>query len=81
MNAWTAESKEGYRFPLEYLPAWCQVTGDYRLAELIAKGCKCYLVKSEEVLLLEIARINEQKKICEQQEKILQERLRRMRTE
>ena len=79
LNAWSAGSKEGYRFPLEYLPAWCEVTGDYRLAEMISKGCKCYLVKSEEVLLLEIAKLQEEKKRLSDTEKAIQERLDQLR--
>ena len=79
LNAWTAESKEGYRFPLEYLPAWCEVTGDYRVAELITKGCKCYLVKSEEVLLIEIAKIQEEKNRISKIEEAMQEKLKQLR--
>jgi len=81
LNAWTAESKEGHRFPVEYLPAWCEVTGDYRLLEFIAKGSKCYLVKSEEVLLLELAKIQERRRTYDRQEEALLERLKEMRDE
>lgn len=60
LNAWSAESKEGHRFPLEYLPAFCYATSDYTLADLIVRGCGCKLIKSEEVILLELARIDDE---------------------
>ena len=60
LNAWSAESKEGHRFPLEYLPAFCYATSDYTLADTIVKGCGCKLIKSEEVVLLELARIDDE---------------------
>lgn len=34
LDKWTRK-KDGYRFPLEYLPALCDVTGDYRLIYLL----------------------------------------------
>ena len=60
LNAWSAESKEGYRFPLEYLPALCYATTDYGLADMVVKACGCKLIKSEEVVLLELARIDDE---------------------
>ena len=60
LNSWSAESKEGHRFPLEYLPAFCYATSDYTLAEVIVKGCDCRLIKSEEAILLELARIDDE---------------------
>lgn len=36
LNCYTAESKEKHRFPLAFLPAFCQVTGDRRALECVA---------------------------------------------
>ncbi|TWH45926.1 hypothetical protein [Sporomusa sp. KB1] len=53
LNAWTAAAKE-HRFPLEYAPAFCRVTGDYRVLEAIAQASGCTVRKSEEVIMLEL---------------------------
>jgi hypothetical protein len=37
LDAWTAESRPGHRFPLEYLPAWIRETGDYSLLKIICE--------------------------------------------
>ncbi|MDR1702482.1 MAG: hypothetical protein LBR56_06880 [Sporomusaceae bacterium] len=62
LNTWTAESKETHRFPMEYGPAFCWATGDYGIAELFSKVCGGSFIKSEEVILLELARIEEAKR-------------------
>lgn len=69
LYSWTAESKEGHRFPLEYLPAFSWATGDLGLAEGVAKRCGGRLVKGEEVVLLELARIAEKKRQVEEEHK------------
>ncbi|MCL4514708.1 MAG: hypothetical protein M1379_03850 [Firmicutes bacterium] len=81
LNSWTADSKEGHRFPVEYLPAFCWATGDYELIEAIVKACGCYLIKSEEVVLLELARIDEKKRQLQQREKQVRQYLDQMRKE
>jgi hypothetical protein len=60
LNSWSAESKDGHRFPLEYLPALCYAAGDYGLADMVVEACGCKLIKSEEVILLELARIDDE---------------------
>jgi len=37
LDAWTAESRPGHRFPLEYLPAWIRETGDYSLLKIVCE--------------------------------------------
>lgn len=59
LNAWTADSKEGHRFPLEYLAAFCWATGDYTVIEMVAKGCGCHLTKGREVVLLKMAQLDD----------------------
>ena len=73
LYSWTAESKEGHRFPLEYLPAFCWATGDLGLAEGVSKRCGAKLVKGEEVVLLELARIAEKKRQAEEERKRMEE--------
>ena len=37
LDAWTAESKEGHRFPLAYTPAWCWAVGSTRIVDHLAQ--------------------------------------------
>ncbi|MEW6490517.1 MAG: hypothetical protein AB1578_21720 [Thermodesulfobacteriota bacterium] len=37
LDAWTAESKEGHRFPVSYAAAWCWAVGSTRLVEHLAR--------------------------------------------
>jgi len=55
LDRYCAPSAEGWRFPLEALPALTQATGDYRLLELVAEKCGCRVARGEEAVLLELA--------------------------
>lgn len=81
LNAWTAESKELHRFPLEYLPAFCWATGNYSLADIIARASGCHLIKSEEVVLLEMARLDERERDIQEQKRQMRDYLDRMKKE
>lgn len=61
LNAWTADSKEGHRFPLEFLPALCVVLRNTELLDVIAKKCGCLALKGDEVVEANLGRV--QKKI------------------
>lgn len=37
LDGWTAESRRGHRFPLEYLPAWIRETGDLSLLKILCE--------------------------------------------
>ncbi len=37
LDAWTAESKEGHRFPAEYLPAFCMAVSSHQIIEVIVR--------------------------------------------
>lgn len=62
LDRYTAPSADGWRFPLEALPAVTQATGDYRLLELVAKACGCKLYRGEEALLAEIGALTLQER-------------------
>lgn len=74
LNAWTAESKENHRFPLELVPAFCQVTGDYTLIEMTAFACGCMVVQSKDAFLLRMGQISQMKRTLSQQEGELRRR-------
>ena len=57
LDAWSAESKENHRFPLVYIGAFCQATGDYALPRYMAQLCGGYFIESHDALLLELGRI------------------------
>lgn len=38
LDAWTAESKEGHRFPASYLPAFCAAVGDWSPMKVLAQA-------------------------------------------
>ncbi|TXG98594.1 MAG: hypothetical protein E6R08_04095 [Nevskiaceae bacterium] len=50
----TAQSADAWRFPLEALPALIQVTGDYRLLDLIAEACGCRMLRGENAWIAEV---------------------------
>lgn len=79
LDSWTAESKEYHRFPAEYLPAFCHVTGSKEPLRMMAELVQCYLVESEEALLAELGRIDQKKRELAAREKAIREFLAQMR--
>jgi hypothetical protein len=62
LDRYTAPSADGWRFPLEALPALTQATGDYRLLEMVAEACGCKIYRGEEALLAEIGALTMQER-------------------
>ncbi len=60
LNAWTAESREAWRFPLEYAAAFEVACETYCITEFLARkrGCKVYA--GDEVRQAEIGRLESQ---------------------
>ena len=56
INAWTAESKEGHRFPAEYLPAFCEAVGCHDPMKLLAEKAGMFLIPGDDALRVEKAR-------------------------
>lgn len=59
LNAYTAESKDGYRMPAEYFPIFCKLTKDYTVLEILVASSGGRMVKSEEIYFLEIGRLQQ----------------------
>ncbi len=55
LNAFTAESKEGHRWPLAWTRAFCHVTGDWRLLRALAERAGCQLITAKQTKLLRLA--------------------------
>ena len=69
LDSWTAESKEGHRFPAEYLPAFCRVTGYLEPLRIMAELVDCYLLESKEALLADLGKIDHMKRNLVKREK------------
>lgn len=78
LDSWTAESKELHRFPAEYLPAFCYVTGHKEPLRLMARLIQCYLLESEEALLAELGKIDQIKRDLTRKEKMVRDFLESM---
>lgn len=78
LDSWTAESKEYHRFPAEYLPAFCAVTGHKEPLRIMARMVQCYLIESEEALMTELGRIAKVKRDLAEREKTVRDMLSRM---
>ena len=57
LNAYTAESKEGYRMPAEYIPAFCKIVKDYMVLDVLVAASGCRMIKSEDAYYLEMGRL------------------------
>jgi hypothetical protein len=66
LNSYTAESKEGYRMPAEYMPIFCKITQDYAALEILVAAAGGRLVKSEEIYFLELGRLEQAEKSIQQ---------------
>ena len=62
LDAYTADSKEYHRFPVEYLPAFCKVTGSSEPLTITAQAINMFVVPGAEALRAEIQRIDEQER-------------------
>jgi hypothetical protein len=58
LDAWTAQSRGAWRFPLSYLPVFIQVTGATWLLDEIARPVGCKVLEGEEVRYAAMARLD-----------------------
>lgn len=57
LDSWTAESREGWRFPLEYLPALEVALGSHQVSSWLADLRGCKLLVGKEALDAEIGKL------------------------
>ncbi len=62
IDAWTAESKEAHRFPAEYLPAFCEATGNREPLRVLAEAAGMFALPGPEALRAEIQRLAEKER-------------------
>jgi hypothetical protein len=59
IDAWTAESKGGYRIPAEYLPAFCRATRNNQPIEILTEAAGMFSLPGPDALRAEIQKWNE----------------------
>lgn len=57
LDAWTAESRDQWRFPFEYSAAFEAACGCYSLTELLASKRGCKILVGEEALFAELGKL------------------------
>lgn len=60
IDSWTAESKEGHRFPAIFLPAFCESVGSSEPMKLLGRPVGVFVLPGPEALRAEIQRIDEE---------------------
>jgi len=78
IDAWTAKSKGGHRFPLEYLPAFGRATGNWTLVSEVNRMCGGRFAKGKGILNMELGDIRDLKKELIVREKAVEKLLEEM---
>jgi len=60
LDSWTAESKEGHRFPAVLIPAFCIATGSTEVLKVLTRNIGVFVLPGEEALRSEIQRYEEE---------------------
>jgi len=60
LDSWTAESKEGHRFPAIFLPAFCEAVGSSEPLKMMGRLVGVFILPGPEALRAEIQRIEEE---------------------
>lgn len=73
LDSWTAESKEGHRFPAIFLPAFCEATGCSEPLKFLGKLVGVFVMPGPEALRAEIQRMDEEiaKKSAEKRKRMM----------
>jgi hypothetical protein len=79
LDSWTAESREGWRFPFEYAPAFETATNTYALLEMLAAKRGARVLVGEEALLAELGKIERQEQELRARKQALRTLVRRSR--
>ena len=62
IDSWTAESKDGHRFPAEYLPAFCRAVGSSEPLAILTAAAGLYALPGPDALRSEIQSLREKEK-------------------
>jgi hypothetical protein len=75
LDAWTSESKDGHRFPMEFAPAFCQATSNNGPIEVICRPVGMYALDGPDALRSQLHRLAEERKKLQSQEREMQQLL------
>jgi len=76
LDAYSADSKEYHRFPLEWVPAFIRATGDEAILKAVAEAAGCQVVSGDEAVYAEIARLERQEEEIRRKKEILRKGIR-----
>jgi hypothetical protein len=76
LDAYTAESRDAYNFPLNYVAAFEVATESFALTQLLAKLRGCRVLVGEDALLAELGRVKKAQEELAVRERALKERMR-----
>lgn len=80
IDSWSAESKENHRFPLAYLPAFMEATGDKTILRFIAEKAGGYFIEGEDALYTELGKLEKMKKEIAEKERLIKQMLEKVRS-
>lgn len=75
LDSWTAESREGWRFPLEYLPAFEEAVHTHDVTAWVADLRGARLSVGREALEAQLGRVAQQRDELARQERVLKKLL------
>lgn len=75
LDAWTAPSRTGHRFPAAYLVAFITATGAHWLLDRIARKCGRLVVSGEHAAAAELGMITAEEQRLKQRKKELQQQV------
>jgi hypothetical protein len=75
LDSWTAESREGWRFPFEYAAAFEAACETYTLSELLARKRGCTVLIGEEAMMAEFGRLERMEAEIKSRKKALRTRM------
>lgn len=75
LDSWTAESRNDWRFPLEYAAAFEAATDSHGILQWLAQKRGCEVVVGEDTLLTELGRIERAEQELKKRKRALKSRL------
>ncbi len=75
LDSWTAESKDGYRLPAEFIPALCFILNDITGLKILVAPLGIKILENRDQLLLEYGKVKRWKSMIHVKEKQLLKRL------
>jgi len=75
LDSWTAESKEGYHLPAEYVPALAAVLDDISLLRILSAPLGIQVLENKDLMWLEYGKLRQTEKMVRLRKKQLEKKL------